>query len=300
MDRRFESFERYFVGIVAITVGLDLIAFSLMGSLWLHIIHYRTSPSAIYQLVGQDIVNLAILAPLCLLGGVLRIMNRPMAKYLLIMTPLYLVYTALSYGMGMEWGHPAYTGNSEDFFFLFLWLMIGGFTILFDSLGSFAGFQGGKPLRRTVLVPYSVIFGVFLVLFAMMWLSEVGQVIDTGTSRGYSAAPVAFWVVRYFDLGFTIPLGFISIYLLWSRPRSSFPVQMLFYGFFLTMGLGVNAMGLSMRVMGDPDWTLEGTVIFGVLFIIILAGFLTILRTGRTHTTHTAGSSDAGVSDAAG
>ena len=288
MNAGYIKFERVFTGITAVAVGFGLAAMAAMGPLWLEIIQYRTSPSAIYQFIGQDMVNLFIMAPVCIIGGILRLLGRDLAKYLLILTPPYLIYTILSFGMGMEWSHPAYTGNSEHYFFLFLGLLIGGFLLLFDSLGQFSGTAKGRPLSRRVLLPYSILFSLFLILFGLMWVGEVFEVMRTGSTRGYEASPLAFWLVRYFDLGFTIPLGFLSIYLLWSRPTTGFPVQLLFYGFFLSMGLAVNAMGLAMYLFNDPNWTIESTVIFAVLLLIISAGFALILTRGRTRESHAA------------
>jgi hypothetical protein len=282
------QFERVFIGIVAIATGTGLAAMAVMGPLWLEVIEYKTSPSAIYQFIGQDMVNLFIMVPVCIIGGILRLLGRDAAKYLLILTPPYLIYTILCFGMGMEWSHPAYSGNSEQYFFLFLGLLIGGFLLLFDSLGQFSGSAEGRPIKTKLLLPYSILFSLFLILFGLMWVGEVFEVMHTGTSRGYEAAPLAFWLVRYFDLGFTIPLGFLSIYLLWSRAVTGFPVQLLFYGFFLTMGLAVNAMGLAMYLFGDPDWSLENTVVFAILLLIISAGFTLILTRGREGSSHAA------------
>lgn len=288
MKAGYNHFERVFIGITALATGIGLAAMASLGPLWLGVIEYKTSPSAIYQFIGQDMVNLFIMAPICIIGGVLRLRGKDRAKYLLILTPPYLIYTILCFGMGMEWSHPAYSGNSEQYFFLFLGLLIGGFLLLFDSLGQFAGAAEGRPIKNRVLLPYSILFSLFLILFGLMWVGEVFEVMRTGTSRGYEAAPLAFWLVRYFDLGFTIPLGFLSIYLLWSRPVSGFPVQLLFYGFFLTMGLAVNAMGLAMYLFKDPDWSIANTVVFGVLLLIILAGFSLILTQGRQRGSHAA------------
>lgn len=288
MKPGYTQFERVFIGITALATGIGLAAMASLGPLWLGIIQYRTSPSAIYQFIGQDMVNLFIMAPICIIGGLLRLLGRQSAKYLLILTPPYLIYTILSFGMGMEWSHPAYSGNSEQYFFLFLGLLIGGFLLLFDSLGQFSGSAKGRPIKRSVLLPYSILFSLFLILFGLMWVGEVFEVMRTGTTRGYEASPLAFWLVRYFDLGFTIPLGFLSIYLLWSRPATGYPVQLLFYGFFLTMGLAVNAMGLAMYLFKDPNWTIESTVVFAVLLLIISAGFTLILTRGRSRGSHAA------------
>ena len=104
------------------------------------------------------------------------------------------------------------------------------------------------------------------------------EVIETGTTRAYDIAPAAFWLVRIFDLGFSIPLGLISVYLLWTHRDSTFPIQMMFYGFFLTMLTAVNAMGIMMLAHNDPTFLWRDLAVFLTLAGIVAAGFLYILR----------------------
>lgn len=111
-----------------------------------------------------------------------------------------------------------------------------------------------------------------------MWMKEIQEVIKTGTTRGYDIAPTAFWLVRIFDLGFTIPLGFISVYLLWVKPNTTYPVQFMFYGFFLTMIIAVNTMGFLMLLNNDPTFMISDLVVFLVLAILIFTGFIYIPR----------------------
>jgi len=128
------------------------------------------------------------------------------------------------------------------------------------------------------LAIYSVLFVFFMLVFAAMWMKEVFEVIATGTTRGYDIAPAAFWLVRVFDLGFTIPLGLISVYLLWTRPALSFPIQFMFYGFFCTMIVAVNAMGITMLVNKDPMFLWRDLAVFLILGVIVFAGFFYILK----------------------
>jgi hypothetical protein len=127
------------------------------------------------------------------------------------------------------------------------------------------------------LVIYSILFTLFLLIFSLMWIKEVIEVIRTGTARGYDIAPAAFWLVRIFDLGFTVPLGLISVYLLWVRPDTTFTIQFLFYGFFLTMIIAVNAMGFIMFINNDPSFLLRDLIVFVILALIIAVGFFYIL-----------------------
>ena len=84
--------------------------------------------------------------------------------------------------------------------------------------------------------------------------------------------------MRVFDLGFTIPLGFVSVYLLWTRPATSFPIQFMFYGFFLTMIVAVDTMGIIMWLKKDPTFLMRDLVVFLILGVIVFSGFFYILR----------------------
>jgi hypothetical protein len=120
-----------------------------------------------------------------------------------------------------------------------------------------------------------------------MWIKEVLEVITTGTARGYDIAPAAFWLVRIFDLGFTIPLGLLSVYLLWTRPETTFTVQLMFYGFFLTMIIAVNTMGIMMFLKNDPTFLMRDLLVFISLAVIVFFGFFYILRIYKVTTNDT-------------
>lgn len=284
MDQSDQTFgsalERVFIGLLAISTGFALVYLALLGPLWLDQIQYKTAEIVNNQLLGQDIVNLFLLAPLSVLAGVLLLLKQKLAKYLLILTPLYLIYYVLSYTIGWEWSASQYTGNSHQYTFYFLFILISSLLILLYSLAVFPKNVEGRFGKKGLAV-YSALFSLFLLLFASMWVKEVAEVMRTGTTRGYDLAPTAFWLVRVFDLGFTIPLGFVSLYLLWTRPRTTYPVQFMFYGFFLTMIIAVNAMGWIMFFKQDPTFLLRDLLVFSSLALIVFAGFAYVLRNYR-------------------
>ena len=114
------------VGISALACAADLILIALLGPAVFNIIHYRTSLSGNWQTQAFDITNLIVLAPVLIVGGILVLLKKDSSKYFLVLTPVMLMYSGLEYGIGQEWGNPAYTGNSEAFCGLFLTLTIGG------------------------------------------------------------------------------------------------------------------------------------------------------------------------------
>jgi hypothetical protein len=270
-------FERAFVGAVAVAAALSLAYLAVQGPLVRGVIAYKTAPGIVGQLMGQDAVNLFLMAPLLLAAGVLLLLRKPLAKQLLVATPLFLIYYALSYTIGWEWSSPAYTGNSERWFFLYLFVIIAALIILLYALAVFPK-NIETRFKKGGLAVYSAAFVLFLLAFAGMWAKEVREVVATGTSRGYDIAPAAFWLVRVFDLGFSIPLGLVSVYLLWARPGKAYPVVCLFYGFFFTQIAAVLAMGWAMFLTKDPTFLWRDLAVFHVLAAVIAFGFFYVRR----------------------
>lgn len=272
----------YVNGTVAIICGIVLLVIALLGPLMLGEIHYRTSQSAIWQNEGNDIVNLVLIAPLLFIGGTLELARKDCSKYFLILTPITLMYTGISVGVGQEWSNPAITGNIERYAWLFLILVIGGLFLLVGGLSKFTP-ADAPELRPRTLRAYVGLLSLFLFVFAMMWIMEIGQVMTTGDTLtgSYSAAPTSFWMIRFLDLGITIPVGYMAILLMLSKPRKAYPVVLLFFGFFITMGTAVNAMALVEVVNNDPSIggaNAGGLVIFPVLGMMAYGSLLFLLK----------------------
>lgn len=271
------DFERRFISLIAFGSALMLIYLAIQGPMVQSYIQYKTHPLVINQLIGQDAINLFVMSPILLISSVLLMLKKRLALYLLIMSPLYLMYYALSYMIGWEWMAPTYQGNNYLYFFDFLFVLISAMLILLYALHNFSK-RVKSSFSRWSLSIYSVIYSIFLLMFAAMWMQEILEVMETGTSRGYAIAPTAFWLVRSIDLGFCIPLGFVSIYLLWIRPNLSYAVQFLFYGFFMTQILAVLAMAIVMFINHDPTFEWGSTLVFVALAAIVFCGFGYILR----------------------
>ncbi len=190
---------------------------------------------------------------------------------------MFLIYYALSYTIGWEWSSPVYAGNSERYFFLYLFVLVAALVILLYTLAVFPKNVESR-FRKGGLAVYSAVFTLFLLVFGGMWVKEALEVVRTGTARGYDIAPTAFWLVRVFDLGFSIPLGLISVYLLWARPNKAYPVICLFYGFFFTQIVAVLAMGVTMYFTKDPTFLWRDLAVFAVLAAIIAFGFFYVRR----------------------
>ncbi len=103
-------FERVFTAIVAIAAGIIIMVLSIKGPLYFNDISFKTHPLIVNQLMGQDAINLFPISFMLIIGGLLLFYKKNVAKYILICTPLYLFYYALSYAMGWEWMAEGYSG----------------------------------------------------------------------------------------------------------------------------------------------------------------------------------------------
>jgi hypothetical protein len=277
MKQNTSAFEDRFAGIVAVLSGLVFIFLALAGPLVFNLIRYRTSASAVFQGQGQDLFNLVLMAPVCVIGGILALRRSPNAARWIAFLPVYLMYSALAFGVGIEWSDPRYTGNSERFAFFFVFEMIAGLVLLLHCLGSLRDREVPEIRKRGKTI-YSIIFVVLMAAFAFMWGSSLLEVALTGGTAGYADAPTGFWTIRILDLGVSIPLGLLSVYLLWTRPKAGFPIQLLFYGFFIAQITAVLAMIVVEIANGDPLVNPVMVVIFGCIAAAVYGGYVFITK----------------------
>jgi len=262
------------LGAVAILCAAVLVALAALGPLGTEMIQYRSSQSGIWQIEGNDLANLVLMVPLLLAGGILALMGRDGAKYLLILTPVTLMYYGLSVGIGQEWSDPAIAGNVEDFFLLHLALIVGGLLLLVGSMSMFSP-RDAPAFKPRGLRLFVGLTALFLVLFTFMWFSQVMEVQSVGdlADGSYSAAPTSFWAIRFLDLGISVPVGFLSLYLLMVQPKRAYHLVLLFFGFFVTTATAVNSMALLQLVHGDPAAQAlgPGLAVFAVLGVLAYA-----------------------------
>ena len=250
---------------------------SLLGPLGLGILQYRTSASGVNQTIGVDAVDLFLMVPVLVLGGALLLLRRPGAKYLLILAPLTLFSLALEAGVGQEWN--LYPGNVERFAWLFIVETVVALVLLVGTLPMFSERDAPEFAKRGLRL-YIAFVTLLLVLFAVLWLQELIEVSTTGNtaSGSYANAPGAFWTVRFMDLGITIPLGFLGMYLLLTKPRRAYALVLLFFGFFVTMGTSVTAMATVMLLNHDPEAQAGALVIFPMLTVLSWADLLYLVK----------------------
>ena len=73
------------------------------------------------------------------------------------------MYTGLSYGIGQEWSNSTISGNVQDYFWLYLTLIIGGLVLLVGALPLFSE-KDAPHFRMKSLRIYIVLMSFFLLV----------------------------------------------------------------------------------------------------------------------------------------
>jgi len=259
---------------VPLLLGLGVAAAAVLGPLLLDQIRYRNSAGAIAQLEGGEIVSLVVAAPLALASAALWRRRRLLAAAFGIGPGLYAVYMYTQYVLAGQYDR--YAGNVEQFFPLFLALIILGWATVIGSwrILRAAPLPVLPAALRYTLAGWLVALGL---LFAAAWAGTIADVLRTGGTPAYRSDPNLFWLVRVMDLGFVIPAGLITAFGLLRRATWSTRVGYGLVGLQTLLSGAVAGMAVMMAARHDPEASrglmvasLVSAAAFAAIFVAML------------------------------
>lgn len=241
-----------------------IIAYAIMGPLVLGLIRFRTSSSGLYQIRGADLAALAVVVPVCFAVGTMAWRNHPAAPVLALAPSLFAMYIYSQLVLGNE--YIQVPGNVERFFPLFLSMfllaaavaLLAWTQIMPGNLPPMSGrFERGSGMLLVAMAGF-VVLGLHL-------RTLIDAMGDQPTGAAYLATPVAFWVVKFYDLGIVAPAAFgVGIGLLRHRSWARRPAYGILGGYVL-LAWSVAGMSLSMLLNGDPDASVSQFVAMAAL-----------------------------------
>ena len=261
--------------LVALAAGVALAA--LLGPLTGGPIHYHVSVDALNQVIGGDLVAVALVAPVSLFAALLAWRVHPAAPVVALGPAVFAVYTYTQLAIGGEYAR--YEGNSERFFILHLAIFVLGSAIALRSWASIKALRFPPMDRRSRRV-----LGWFVIVVAGFVLVglHLPTLIDAWRDRPqrpeYLADPGVFWVVKLMDLGIVVPtLTAVGVGLLrgadWAHKAAYGAL-----GWFALLGSSVAAMAVVMQVNGDPAASAVNTIAFGFFAFVGLTVAVRLLR----------------------
>ena len=261
--------------LVALAVGVALTA--LLGPLTDGPIRYHVSVDALNQVIGGDLVAVALVAPVSLFASFLAWRRHPAAPVVALGPAVFAVYTYTQLALGGDFTR--YAGNSERFFVLHLAIFVLGGAIALRSWASIDTKRLPPMTRRSQRVLGSfviVVAGFVLVGLHLPTLIDAWR--DHPVRPEYLADPGVFWVVKLMDLGIVVPtLTAVGVGLVrgagWAH-KAAYGVL----GWFALLGSSVAAMAVVMQVKADPSASTANTIAFGLFALVGLTVAVWLLR----------------------
>ncbi|MEJ3748929.1 hypothetical protein WEI85_37365 [Actinomycetes bacterium KLBMP 9797] len=253
-----------------IGLGGLVAANALLGPLVTEVIRYRTSDTTLNQVIGADAAALAVVAPLCVLVGVLALRGHPAAPALALGPAGFALYMFPQVIVGQE--YLRLPGNNERFFPLHLaaFVLAGALFVVawraVDTRELPPSPAGVDKLAAGVLG----LIAAFLVL-GLHLPSAVDALRDDPTRVEYRSSPTPFWLVKLMDLGIVVPVAIAAAADLWRGAAWVRKPAYAVLGAYTLVGTSVAGMAITMSVNDDPDASLANVVAFTAFALALAA-----------------------------
>lgn len=248
------------------TVVLALLAVSIavgvvLGPLGFGTVQFHMNRNAIVQYQGSEVAMLLVAVGL-FISAWLSFSNVRLAASISLGLALFVVYTMVTVVMAQEYEQFP-SGNLEKFFLMYAAITALGTVSVILSLNTLITTSPHVSLGWMRLTKWTL--GVQAALFALLWLGQIMNVNREGLTPELTETRLLFWLVKYLDLGFVIPVAFITIALLHFHQPLAGILVLGMSGFITVMLIAIAAMTVSSWIQNEPE---------GVL--ALAAGMLTV------------------------
>jgi hypothetical protein len=261
--------------VMLVLLAIALAANVLLGPLGLGWIVWRVSANGLNQTYGADAASLLLVVPAALTAAWLWWRGHRLAAPLALGVGLATLYYAVAEILGPD--YIRYQGNNERFGLLFLALVVLSWM---TAARAWTALDPAPPAPSVWLArAFATVLVLGGALIGFAWLAQLVTIARTGTvDAAYLDAPSAFWTIRIVDLGFIVPLCFITGVGLW---RGQATARKAAYGVaaFMTMqAAAVLAMGSVMLWRHDP--TASPALVYALtpITLALAAGTVALLR----------------------
>ena len=266
--------------IASLLLALGMATATVLGPLLRGDITFHVSDSARLQLLGTELVSLALAAPVALVAAILWWRNHRVAPAIAVLPAGYAVYVYTQYIVGPQYDR--YPGNNEYFFPLYFALVILGMAIVRHAWTALRTARVAPP-APAVRYTLAGLLLAFSVVIAAAWIQSIAVVLS-GTTRGttliaYRADPTLFWVVRLMDLALVLPAAAVAggALLRGAGARHGRPFALAVTGIGILLGAAVANMALFLLLFNDVSANLvflivivTWTIVTAILYVVWL------------------------------
>lgn len=238
--------------VMSVVTAIGIAAAAVLGPLGIGIIRFHMNRNAIVQYKGSEVVMLAAVAGL-LMGGWLWLTNAGLAAALSTGLALFVIYTFVTVVMPQEYAlYP--DGNVERLMLLYFAITALASVLLVLGVNTLV------PLSAHVSDGWRTatqwILSIEAILFALMWLSRIAKVYRNGLTDADKEIRGLFWLVKYLDLGFAIPLALLAVVLVRYQQPMATTLVLAIAGFLTCMLVPLAGMAVSLWIHDEAGGSL--------------------------------------------
>lgn len=245
-----------FAAMICVLTAVGIVAAAAIGPLGLGIVRFHMSHNAIVQYQGGDVVM--ILVGIGLLGcGWLFWCHAVAGPPIALGLALFVIYTFMTVVLPQEYSlHP--DGNVASY--MPLYFGITALATIATALSMNALLSARPHISPGWQKGTQWVIGVQASVFLLMWLSQIIQAGRDGLKGDAAEMPLLFWLIRYLDLGFVIPLSFLTIALLGNRQPLANMLVPAIVGFTTCMLIAIGAMSLGLWLQHESGGSVGLTI----------------------------------------
>lgn len=262
---RLAGFPATAFGVLLLTLAAALVVNTLLGPLGVDIVDYPISRTLLNQLIGLEVVSVAIVAPLCVAAGVLALRGHPAAGPLGFGPAAYTTYMFLQHVLGPEYGDYAPVVPFQlAVFTLGGALAVWAWAVVDD--------RRLPVLTRRAERRYGA---VLLALAAFVVSRYIGAVTGTIAREPIAAefadARTFYWSIVLLDLGVVVPATTIAGVALIRGARPAHIALHAILGWFALVPPSVASMAAAMVVNDDPHGSIGQVIVLSVVAVLFAA-----------------------------
>lgn len=229
-------------------------------------LYHYDSVTAVAQGIAQDIVTLVLGIPLLIVSLFLARKGLLKGRLLLTGTLGYFLYTYISY---------TFLWMFNPFFLIYVLLMSASFFALTLSMMSFDIEHMSSSFKEKLPVKFIGGFQIFFaVAICLMWLGKIVPSVMEGTTPA-GLEHYTTLVIQGMDLGFIVPIAFVSGVLLLKRSNFGYLLSSVIITKGFTMGAAIAAMVIGQAAAGVQMSFLE--ILIFPLFSVMIAWCMVLI-----------------------
>jgi hypothetical protein len=257
-------------GVLLLLLPAALLANSVIGPLVLDLVDYPITPTLQNQLIGLEVVTVALVVPWCAYAGIRALRGEPGSALLAFGPAAYTAYMFVQYVLGPEYGEY----RAVALFHLGLVTLSAGLTLWAWALSRATTLAVRSHRAERVYGSLTMGLAVFVVLRYVGAIA--GSFTSTPIPQEFADSRTFYWSIYLLDLGVVVPATVVgAVALLRGRElgrRALYAVT----GWFALVPPSVTAMAATMLVNDDPNASVTTVVVLAAASLVF-GGFAVVV-----------------------